>query len=93
MCGEIEHHRGVIPADHRLLGIDEEAVEELAQHRLFASGIATNYGSSILVSKSTDSPATHGDVSDEAYVKNKARSAKQSLATGIKIGMRMPSFK
>ncbi|KAK5047754.1 hypothetical protein LTR84_006419 [Exophiala bonariae] len=60
---------------------------------LFASGTAVNYGKSIIVVKEGDA-AEQGDGSDVA-TKDKSLqiSSKESLATKLTIGMRIPSFK
>ena len=60
---------------------------------LFASGLAVDYGASILVAKPGDS-ADQGDGTDVGFrVKGLDRCVgKQELASNIKLGMRFPSF-
>ncbi|KAF2684262.1 phenol 2-monooxygenase [Lentithecium fluviatile CBS 122367] len=60
---------------------------------LFASGLSVNYGASMLVAKPGD-PAAQGDGTDlSSSAKVLSLVAKEDLATAIKLGMRMPSFK
>jgi len=60
---------------------------------MFASGVAVNYGASILVAKS-GSAAEQGDGTDVELKFDADRViGKQSLASNIKLGMRMPSFR
>ncbi len=64
---------------------------------MFASGLAVDYGASILVAKPGDS-ADQGDGTDVGPQTNGSSSpilkitGKQDLATNIKMGMRFPSF-
>ena len=65
---------------------------------MFASGLAVDYGASILVAK-PGNPADEGDGTDAGPQTNGSSSSptvqvtgKQDLATNIKMGMRFPSF-
>ena len=77
--------------------MDEEGIsmaefkDAFVKGNMFASGIAVDYGKSITVAK--DGSAK--DQGDGTEVTSQAESAqsKQDLATNIKLGMRMPSFK
>lgn len=71
----------------------EEFKNAFEKGNLFASGVAVNYGASVIVAKDGDA-ASQGDGSDVA-VKQESKGiiGKQNLSSGIKIGMRMPSFK
>jgi phenol 2-monooxygenase len=60
---------------------------------LFASGVAVDYGASVLVAKDGSS-AKQGDGTDVSQKNSSLRViGKQNLASEIKLGMRMPSFK
>jgi phenol 2-monooxygenase (NADPH) len=60
---------------------------------LFASGVAVDYGASLIVAKAGDA-AQQGDGTDVSQKQKSLRVVgKQELASKIKIGMRMPSFK
>lgn len=60
---------------------------------MFASGVAVDYGSSIIVAKAGNA-AEQGDGTDVGLKSDTLRVVgKQELATQIKLGMRMPSFK
>lgn len=59
---------------------------------MFASGIAVDYGASMLVAKSGDSK-DQGDGTDVRPSDAKKIVGKQELATNLKMGMRFPSFK
>lgn len=59
---------------------------------LFASGVAVDYGSSIIVAKAGDS-AEQGDGTAVQRPDLLRVIGKQELASNIKLGMRMPSFK
>lgn len=60
---------------------------------LFASGVAVDYGASVLVAKAGNSEE-QGDGTDVELKSSALRVVgKQELATEIKLGMRMPSFK
>lgn len=74
-------------------GISMEVFKDAFQKgNLFASGIAVDYGASIIVAKEGDSKE-QGD-GTEVLGKQKYRVvSKQELATEIKVGMRIPSFK
>jgi len=79
--------------------MDEEGInmkefkEAFEQGHMFASGIAVNYGSSLIVAKPGDS-AEEGDGTDVA-VKDKSLQviSEQSLATKVEVGKRIPSYK
>ncbi|KAK4898320.1 hypothetical protein LTR28_001625, partial [Elasticomyces elasticus] len=79
--------------------MDEEGIsmegfkEAFEKGNMFASGIAVNYGASVIVAKKGDA-AEQGDGSDVAMKKKALQiNSNQSLATNVKLGMRMPSFK
>jgi len=60
---------------------------------LFASGVAVDYGTSVIVAKA-GSATEQGDGTDVEQKSGALRViGKQELASNIKIGMRMPSFK
>lgn len=60
---------------------------------MLASGVAVDYGSSIIVAKAGNA-AEQGDGTDVGLKSDTLRVVgKQELATAIKLGMRMPSFK
>ena len=59
---------------------------------MFASGIAVDYGASVVVAKSGDS-TKQGDGTAVLGKEEFRVVSKQELATDIKVGMRMPSFK
>jgi phenol 2-monooxygenase len=70
----------------------EEFKDTFVKGNLFASGIAVDYGASIIVAKEGDA-AEQGDGTDVSQKRaNLQVVGKQNLATNIKIGMRMPSF-
>ncbi|CAK7228717.1 hypothetical protein SBRCBS47491_007001 [Sporothrix bragantina] len=69
----------------------EEFKEAFAKGNMFASGIAVNYGASKIVAK-TPEAATHG-VNGVNGTSKAVVQSRQELATEVKIGMRMPSFK
>lgn len=59
----------------------------------FASGIAVNYGASVIIAKEGD-PKEQGDGTDVAgNLKQHRSTSKLHLAASIDIGKRMPSFK
>ncbi|KAI9843805.1 MAG: hypothetical protein M1837_006065 [Sclerophora amabilis] len=77
----------------------EEFKSVFEKGNMFASGVAVDYGSSILVAKAGDS-TQQGDGLDVGRATAATTATqkdhligKQALATNIKIGMRMPSFK
>lgn len=59
---------------------------------MFASGIAVDYGASMIVAKSGDSEK-QGDGTDVLGKSELRVVSQQDLATEVKVGMRMPSFK
>ncbi|TAQ91074.1 hypothetical protein B7494_g637 [Chlorociboria aeruginascens] len=64
----------------------DEFKDAFQKGNLFASGVAVDYGSSIIVSK-------EGDNVDGTDTGGRSKViGKQTIATNIKIGMRMPSF-
>ncbi|KAF7121965.1 hypothetical protein CNMCM5793_009519 [Aspergillus hiratsukae] len=71
----------------------EEFKMAFQKGNMFASGIAVDYGSSLLVAKAGDS-GEQGDGTDVASKDKSLRVvSKHYLSTGISVGMRMPSFK
>ncbi|KAG9966269.1 phenol 2-monooxygenase, partial [Aureobasidium melanogenum] len=81
--------------------MDEEGIsmdvfkEAFEKGNMFASGIAVNYGSSIIVAKKGDA-SEQGDgtnVSVAALKMTDRILSKQSLATNLEVGKRMPSVK
>lgn len=102
----------LIDFDHRLSRLfsgrpakdimDEEGIsmdefkDAFVKGNMFSSGVAVNYGSSLIVCKD-DSIIDKGEGTDGTDVSCKLEGlrvvGKQDLATNIKIGMRMPSFK
>ena len=61
--------------------------------RMFASGLAVDYGASILVAKPGDSAGQGDGTNVEAMINGTDRVVgKQELASNIKLGMRFPSF-
>ncbi|RDW79590.1 hypothetical protein BP6252_04228 [Coleophoma cylindrospora] len=71
----------------------EEFKDAFQKGNRFASGVAVDYGASVLVAKDGDA-ASQGDGSDAGMNSaHKRIIGKQSLASAIPIGMRMPSFK
>lgn len=78
--------------------MDEEGIsmdefkDAFEKGNLFASGVAVNYGSSIIIAKHGDA-AEQGDGTDVGHNTNVRVMSKELLASNIKIGMRMPSFK
>jgi phenol 2-monooxygenase len=70
----------------------EEFKDAFQKGNLFASGVAVDYGASIIVAKDGDA-AEQGDGTDVSQKQKALRViGYQELATNIKIGMRMPSF-
>ncbi len=69
----------------------EEFKDAFEKGNLFASGVAVDYGASVLVAKDGDA-AEQGDGTDVSQLKSLRVVGKQALSTNIKIGMRMPSF-
>ncbi|KAL3418610.1 phenol hydroxylase [Phlyctema vagabunda] len=70
----------------------EEFKDAFEKGNLFASGVAVDYGPSVIVAKDGDA-ATQGDGSDVAVTDGRKRIiGKQYLGSNVKIGMRMPSF-
>jgi len=79
--------------------MDEEGIsmemfkDAFVKGNMFASGIAVDYGKSMIVAKAGDA-ADQGDGSDVAVKKESLQVASnQSLAPEVKLGMRMPSVK
>lgn len=71
----------------------DEFKDAFEKGNLFASGVAVDYGASLIVAKAGDA-AEQGDGTDLSQKQKNLRVVgKQELATNIKIGMRMPSFK
>ncbi|KAL1968519.1 hypothetical protein VTN77DRAFT_1729 [Rasamsonia byssochlamydoides] len=75
----------------------EEFKTAFEKGNMFASGIAVDYGASLIVAKDGDT-ASQGDGTDVSVGANGASKnttrviGKQSLSSVIKLGMRMPSF-
>jgi phenol 2-monooxygenase len=70
----------------------DEFKETFHKGLLFASGVAVDYGTSILIAKEGDA-SSQGDGINVSQDKKLRVVGKQGLAKNIKIGMRMPSFK
>ncbi|KAK3057636.1 hypothetical protein LTR09_001820 [Extremus antarcticus] len=70
----------------------EEFKSAFEKGNMFASGIAVDYGSSLIVAKSGN-VEDQGDGTDVSVSSKFRIESMQSLAPGIKIGMRMPSTK
>jgi phenol 2-monooxygenase len=77
--------------------MDEEGIDmagfkdAFVKGNMFASGIAVDYGVSMIVAKGGDA-GEQGDGTDVGVSGGGVESV-QSLATEVKVGMRMPSFK
>lgn len=69
----------------------EEFKDAFEKGNLFASGVAVDYGASIIVAKDGDA-AEQGDGTDVGQKRTLRVVGKQNLAKNVKIGMRMPSF-
>lgn len=78
--------------------MDEEGIsmdefkEAFEKGNMFASGIAVDYGASLIVAKS-GSTVEQGDGTDVSVSKQYRVTSDQSLAKGILVGKRMPSTK
>ncbi|ETI27668.1 hypothetical protein G647_00117 [Cladophialophora carrionii CBS 160.54] len=78
--------------------LDEEGISmdefkrAFEKGNLFASGVAVDYGASIVIAKSGDS-TKQGDGTEVLGAEKLRVISNQGLATEIKVGMRMPSFK
>lgn len=71
----------------------DEFKDAFVKGNLFASGVAVDYGASLIVAKEGDA-LEQGDGTDVSQKQKSLRVVgKQELASNIKIGMRMPSFK
>ncbi|KFZ22777.1 hypothetical protein V502_02740 [Pseudogymnoascus sp. VKM F-4520 (FW-2644)] len=70
----------------------EEFKNAFEKGNLFASGVAVDYGASLIVAKDGSS-IDQGDGTDVGVINSKRAVSKQQLATNVKLGMRMPSFK
>ncbi|TGO49992.1 hypothetical protein BCON_0194g00020 [Botryotinia convoluta] len=70
----------------------EEFKDAFEKGNLFASGVSVNYGASIIVAKEDDAAAQGYEIGVTQNI-NARVIGKEHLATNIKIGMRMPSFK
>lgn len=68
----------------------DEFKDAFVKGNLFASGVAVDYGSSLIVAKEGD--AEQGDGSDVSLKKSSRVVGKQDFSENIKLGMRMPSF-
>ncbi|PVH81063.1 hypothetical protein DL98DRAFT_560028 [Cadophora sp. DSE1049] len=69
----------------------DEFKDAFVKGNMFASGVAVDYGASVIVAKEGDAQE-QGDGSDVGLEKSKRVIGNQALAKNIKIGMRMPSF-
>ena len=70
-----------------------EFKDTIEKGNMFTSGVAVNYGASILVAKSGDSADQGNDIDDGPKVKDTNKLVgKPELARNIKMGMRLPSF-
>ncbi|KAH7312924.1 FAD binding domain protein [Rhexocercosporidium sp. MPI-PUGE-AT-0058] len=69
----------------------DEFKDAFVKGNMFASGVAVDYGASVIVAKEGDAQE-QGDGTDVGLEQNKRVISNQALATNIKIGMRMPSF-
>lgn len=70
----------------------DEFKKAFEKGNLFASGVAVDYGASVIVAKEGNA-AEQGDGTDVAQNTKVRVIGKQALATNINLGMRMPSFK
>jgi phenol 2-monooxygenase len=70
----------------------DEFKDTLQKNLLFASGVAVDYGTSILIAKDGDA-TSQGEGTNVSQDTRPQVVGKQDLAENIKIGMRMPSFK
>jgi phenol 2-monooxygenase (NADPH) len=74
-------------------GIDMQGFKDaFVKGNMFASGIAVDYGASMIVAKSGDSEK-QGDGTDVLGKSELRVVSRQELAGEIQVGMRMPSFK
>lgn len=69
----------------------DEFKDAFVKGRLFTSGVAIEYGNSVIVAKEGDSQE-QGDGSHVGLEAGKGVKSKQELASNVPIGMRMPSF-
>ena len=69
----------------------DEFKDAFVKGNMFASGVAVDYGASVIVAKEGDAQE-QGDGSDVGLERSKRVIGNQALAKNIKIGMRMPSF-
>ncbi|KAH6717279.1 FAD binding domain protein [Leptodontidium sp. MPI-SDFR-AT-0119] len=69
----------------------DEFKDAFVKGNMFASGVAVDYGASVIVAKEGNAQE-QGDGSDVGLEKSKRVIGNQALASNIKIGMRMPSF-
>ncbi|CZT43526.1 probable FAD monooxygenase [Rhynchosporium secalis] len=69
----------------------DEFKDAFVKGNLFASGVAVDYGASVLVAKEGNAQE-QGDGTDMCLDKSKRTMGNQALAANINIGMRMPSF-
>ncbi|OAL35726.1 hypothetical protein AYO20_05107 [Fonsecaea nubica] len=70
----------------------EEFKNAFEKGNLFASGVAVDYGASVIVAKSGDS-TEQGDGTEVLGEQTLRVISTQDLAAGVQVGMRMPSFK
>ncbi|KAH7384996.1 FAD binding domain protein [Cadophora sp. MPI-SDFR-AT-0126] len=69
----------------------DEFKDAFVKGNMFASGVAVDYGASVIVAKEGDAQE-QGDGTDVGLGNSKRVIGNQALAKNIKIGMRMPSF-
>ncbi|KAH9221407.1 FAD binding domain-containing protein [Leptodontidium sp. 2 PMI_412] len=69
----------------------DEFKDAFVKGNMFASGVAVDYGASVIVAKEGNAQE-QGDGSDVGLEKSKRVIGNQALASNVKIGMRMPSF-
>lgn len=78
--------------------MDEEGIsmdvfkEAFVKGNMFASGIAVDYGASVIVAKEGDSKK-QGDGTEVLGQQQYRVYSQQKLASNVRVGMRMPSFK
>lgn len=78
--------------------VDEEGIsmevfkDAFVKGNLFASGIAVEYGASMIIARDGDSKK-QGDGTEVFGQQERRAHSRQELATRIRVGMRMPSFK
>jgi len=71
----------------------DEFKDAFEKGNMFASGVAVDYGASIIVVKEEDAAEQDDGTDVSQHEKGLRVIDKQELASKIKIGMRIPSFK